>query len=273
MKFQVYRDASGKFRFRLRANNNQIVATGEGYETKASCLNGIGSIKKNCDAKIEDLTVVEEGTVPNPKFQVYQDAKEKFRFRLRAANGEIIAEGQGYEEKEGCLHGIEVIGGCASAEIEDLSANQNVPEETAPVAEVAPVIAAPIIAEPKMEPPAAEVAEIPTSNGPVETNIEFYAAPANITKGNKVAFQGKLSAASSGKGIGGAKIRIYEHDKSILGDDYLAFGKTNKDGTFDITWRARPLTWRKKTGNIYAKFRGNDSAKSSQSSIQQIEIG
>lgn len=46
-KFEVYTDKSGEFRFRLKASNGEIIATGEGYKAKASCLNGIESIKKN----------------------------------------------------------------------------------------------------------------------------------------------------------------------------------------------------------------------------------
>ena len=46
-KFEVYVDKAGEFRFRLKAKNGQIIATSEGYKKKASCLNGIESIKKN----------------------------------------------------------------------------------------------------------------------------------------------------------------------------------------------------------------------------------
>ena len=56
-KFEVYKDKAGEFRFRLKATNGQIIATGEGYKAMAGCKNGIASIKKNVvDAKI----VVEE---------------------------------------------------------------------------------------------------------------------------------------------------------------------------------------------------------------------
>ena len=52
-KFEVYVDKAGEYRFRLKATNGQIIAIGEGYKTKASCLNGIESIKKNApDAEI-----------------------------------------------------------------------------------------------------------------------------------------------------------------------------------------------------------------------------
>jgi len=46
-KFEVYTDKKGEFRFRLKASNGQIIATGEGYKALKSCLNGIESIKKN----------------------------------------------------------------------------------------------------------------------------------------------------------------------------------------------------------------------------------
>lgn len=46
-KFEVYADKKGEFRFRLKAKNGQIIATGEGYTTIKACKNGIDSIKKN----------------------------------------------------------------------------------------------------------------------------------------------------------------------------------------------------------------------------------
>ena len=52
-KFEVYLDRAGEFRFRLKATNGQIIAIGEGYKAKASCFNGIDSIKRNApDAPI-----------------------------------------------------------------------------------------------------------------------------------------------------------------------------------------------------------------------------
>ena len=56
-KFEVYADKRGEFRFRLKATNGQIIAVGEGYKAKASCLKGIESIRKNApDAAV----VIEE---------------------------------------------------------------------------------------------------------------------------------------------------------------------------------------------------------------------
>ena len=52
-KYELYVDKAGEYRFRLKARNGEIIATGEGYKKKASCLNGIDSIKRNApDAEI-----------------------------------------------------------------------------------------------------------------------------------------------------------------------------------------------------------------------------
>lgn len=49
-KFEVYLDKSGEYRFRLKATNGQVIATGEGYKALAGCINGIESVKKNAPA-------------------------------------------------------------------------------------------------------------------------------------------------------------------------------------------------------------------------------
>ena len=48
-KFEVYTDKAGEFRFRLKATNGEIIATSEGYKSKASCLNGVESVRKNAE--------------------------------------------------------------------------------------------------------------------------------------------------------------------------------------------------------------------------------
>jgi len=56
-KFEIYKDKKGEFRWRLKADNNQVIATGEGYASKAGCKNGIESVKKNAPkAELDDQT-------------------------------------------------------------------------------------------------------------------------------------------------------------------------------------------------------------------------
>ena len=49
-KFEMFADKGGEFRFRLKARNGKIIAISEGYTTKASCENGIDSVRKNAEA-------------------------------------------------------------------------------------------------------------------------------------------------------------------------------------------------------------------------------
>jgi len=43
------------------------------------------------------------------KFEIFKDKADKYRFRLKAGNGEIILSSQGYEGKAGCTAGIESV--------------------------------------------------------------------------------------------------------------------------------------------------------------------
>lgn len=46
-KFEIYRNISGEFYFRLRSATGEIIATSESYTTKGACIKGIKSIGKN----------------------------------------------------------------------------------------------------------------------------------------------------------------------------------------------------------------------------------
>jgi uncharacterized protein YegP (UPF0339 family) len=59
-KFVVKKGSTGKFRFSLLSTNGQIVATSEAYNSKASAMGGIRSVKSlAADAEIEDQTTKE----------------------------------------------------------------------------------------------------------------------------------------------------------------------------------------------------------------------
>ncbi len=108
-KFIVRAVPSGT-KFDLKATNGQVIATSEVYQSEASCLKGVESVKKNAPiANVEDQTVEDFKTVVNPKFEIYADKKGEFRFRLKARNGEIIATSEGYVTKASCENGIESV--------------------------------------------------------------------------------------------------------------------------------------------------------------------
>ncbi len=55
-KFEMYTDKAGEFRFHLKARNGEVIAASEGYKAKASCLNGIDSVRRNApDAAVEKV--------------------------------------------------------------------------------------------------------------------------------------------------------------------------------------------------------------------------
>ena len=52
-KFLI-RNVSSGIKFDLKATNGQVIATSEGYTTKAACENGIASVRKNApEAEVE----------------------------------------------------------------------------------------------------------------------------------------------------------------------------------------------------------------------------
>ncbi len=106
----VVKETNTGYVFNLKADNGQVIAVSQVYSSEAACQNGIESVKKNAVmANLEDQTIENFETVPNPKFEVYTDKAGEFRFRLKARNGEIIATGEGYKAKASCLNGIDSI--------------------------------------------------------------------------------------------------------------------------------------------------------------------
>ena len=58
MRFEVYRDAAGDWRWRLRHQNGQVVAgSGEGYRRREDCEHGIALVKQSGSATMVDMTL------------------------------------------------------------------------------------------------------------------------------------------------------------------------------------------------------------------------
>ena len=109
-KFIIQTDKSGKPYFVLKAGNGEVIANSESYSSLDSCKNGIESVRKNCAAHVEDQTVEGYEKLSHPKFELYEDKRGEFRFRLKAANGETLISGEGYKAKASCKNGIASIG-------------------------------------------------------------------------------------------------------------------------------------------------------------------
>ena len=118
-KFKVKQTRTGVV-FSLVAGNGEVIGVSQVYASKDSCLKGIESVRNTAPkAKVEDQTA--EESVTNPKFEIYLDKAEEFRFRLKASNGEIILASEGYKAKASCKNGIEsVVKNAPDAEIEEV---------------------------------------------------------------------------------------------------------------------------------------------------------
>ncbi|MDX5363099.1 MAG: YegP family protein [Pseudazoarcus pumilus] len=94
-KFEVYKDKAGEFRFRLNASNGQTILASEGYKTKASCMNGVESVRSNAP---EDS-----------KYERKDSQSGKFMFNLKASNSQVIGTSQMYESAASRDNGIESV--------------------------------------------------------------------------------------------------------------------------------------------------------------------
>lgn len=59
-------------------------------------------------------------------FEIYQDARKEYRWRLKASNGQVVAtSGQGYKSRADCRHGVEVVQReAAGARVEEVTAKE-----------------------------------------------------------------------------------------------------------------------------------------------------
>jgi hypothetical protein len=81
-----------KFHFVLKAANGQVILTSQMYASKASAMNGIESVKKNCG----DENSFEMKTAKNGKIH----------FNIKSTNGQIIGSSQMYAGESGAKNGI-----------------------------------------------------------------------------------------------------------------------------------------------------------------------
>lgn len=108
-QFVCYKTAKGYWNYRLKASNKETIAVsgGTGYSSFSACKAGIESVRKNSGAKIEDQTLQKFEQFTNPKFEIYMDKAGKYRYRLKASNGELICTSEdGYASKDSCKKGI-----------------------------------------------------------------------------------------------------------------------------------------------------------------------
>ena len=91
-KFEITTRKNGEFQFNLKASNGEVILTSEGYTTKAACLNGAESVKKNA--------------VEEKRFEKLVAKNGKPYFTLKATNGQVIGQSQMYASERNRDNGI-----------------------------------------------------------------------------------------------------------------------------------------------------------------------
>lgn len=112
-QFAYYKTAKGFFNYRLKSFNKITIAVsgGSGYSSLAALKLGVESVRKNANTHIDDLTLKKKGEpLKYPKFEIYLDKANEFRFRLYASNGELLCISEdGYSTKDACKKGIQSV--------------------------------------------------------------------------------------------------------------------------------------------------------------------
>ena len=94
--FAIFRDAAGEWRWHLVHRNGNILADGEqGYASRSNARRAVDRLREGIDTL---------------SFEIYEDENGEFRYRVEAANGQIVADsGDGYESKDGAENAVDRI--------------------------------------------------------------------------------------------------------------------------------------------------------------------
>jgi uncharacterized protein YegP (UPF0339 family) len=100
--FEVYEDAADEWRWRLRHRNGNIIAdSGEGYASRSGVEDAVERAKEYApDADVLD--------VGDAAFEIYEDAADEWRWRLRHRNGNVLADsGEGYTSRSAAVDAVD----------------------------------------------------------------------------------------------------------------------------------------------------------------------
>ncbi|OYR48215.1 hypothetical protein DJ74_11210 [Halorubrum sp. Ea8] len=136
-RFELFTDAGGKPRWRLRHRNGNVIATsGQGYSSLGKAQQGLHSVRRNArgagllriETPVEEAEAVAADDGPEPEdadepavavpsedegiesaatFELFEDAGGEWRWRLRHRNGNIVADsGQGYASRSNAVEAV-----------------------------------------------------------------------------------------------------------------------------------------------------------------------
>ncbi|MCV2218843.1 MULTISPECIES: YegP family protein [unclassified Thauera] len=108
VRFEITKNDKGEFYFKLLNADGKTLVRSEGYNAKASCTNGIESVRKNAgDDKRYELKTASDG---------------RPYFNLKASNGQIVGTSPMFADAAACAAAVAATkAGAAEAPIDDKS--------------------------------------------------------------------------------------------------------------------------------------------------------
>jgi len=105
----------------------------------------------------------------------------------------------------------------------------------------------------------------------VKTILILDSPSSSVAEGSTLIFTGKLVEAITRNPVADKTIKIFESD--VGGDDFLASGITESDGSFSIKWTAKKMDRLGSTVEVYATFEGDDVNRHASSNKYCIMLG
>ena len=104
LEFEVYEDQAGEYRWRLLADNGEILGdSGEGYADRGGAEDAVERVREYAPG-------ADTLDVGRAAFEIYEDAGGEHRWRLRHRNGNILMDsGEGYSSRNKARDGIESV--------------------------------------------------------------------------------------------------------------------------------------------------------------------
>jgi len=118
-EIRVFADKHGNYKFKLTAGNHRVIAISAHYSTEKSAERASESFKKFAltadvvDVEVKDtdeatdITVARGEDKDGGKFE-WERFNDEFSWDLKASNGQILCQAEGYTSKSGLLNSIEV---------------------------------------------------------------------------------------------------------------------------------------------------------------------
>ncbi|MGM5630315.1 YegP family protein [Apibacter raozihei] len=106
--FEIFKDKTGNFRFRLKEKSGHTILSSESYTQKTNCQKGVSSVKRN--SKNED------------RFELKQASNKKWYFNLKAGNGQVVGTSDHYDSEASVKNAVKTVADIApGADTVDLS--------------------------------------------------------------------------------------------------------------------------------------------------------